>query len=101
MQPTGQLPNQAKFRLREDQQEAEAHIMSPEGVPMLHGIVDKPGCEFDVVIQNSKGQEVTRQHFKPGTERFGQRLNVELPDADYKIKVENVKGTKSIDVFIE
>ena len=102
MQATGQLPNQAKFRLRDDQQEAEANVSLQSGdIGMVHGIVDKPGCEFDVVIQNMAGQEHARRHFKPGNERFGERMNLSLPDTYYKIKVENVKGTKSIDVFVE
>ena len=102
MQSPQRLPNQASFRLREDQQDAEAPVSLQSGdIGMVHGTVDKPGSEFDVVIQDMAGHEYARRHFKPQNPRFGERMSLSLPDTFYKIKVENVKGAKSIDIFVE
>ena len=44
MQPQ-QLPNHAKFSLKDDQTEAEADILLQDRhIGMLHGQVDKPGA---------------------------------------------------------
>lgn len=101
MQPQ-QLPNHAKFSLKDDQTEAEADILLQDRhIGMLHGQVDKPGAEFDVVILDNAGNEQARRHFKSTTERFGERLDLPLTDNYNKIKVENVRGAKSIDIFAE
>lgn len=98
----GQAPNHAKFTFKDDQNEAEADVLLQDRhIGMLHGQVDKAGAEFDVVILDVAGNEQARRHFKSTTERFGERLDLPLTDNYNKIKIENVKGAKSIDVFAE
>lgn len=99
MLPQTKMPNYAHFS-QENMDEQE--IILPDGkIDMLHGKAD-PNTEFDIVISDIRGNEQKRTHFKNGdSDRFGERIGLELPDNTYKVKIENAKGIKNVDVFFE
>lgn len=101
------IPNLAQFIFDGQSTEAEAEILIQNNeIGYLQGtakaIDTKNQPEFDVVVTDPVGNEQKRVHFKLGeSERFGQRVDLQLPHDRYKIRVENVKGAKSIDIFAE
>lgn len=94
--------NHAKFEFNENQTSSETEVnLNSREIGLLHGVVDKPGAEFDVVLEDSRGAEQVRKTFKAGNNRFGERIDLQLTDNCYIMKVENVKGAGSIDIFLE
>lgn len=97
----GRLLNHAPIELKKGQNSGEARVtLNDKKIGMLHGVT-KPGAEFDVVIKDLRGNEQARHHFKAANERFGKRIDLELPDDMYVIVAEEVKGADKIDIFVE
>ena len=98
-----QLPNQAhmEFDDKKNQGEDEVSIDSEE-IGMLHAVSDKPGAEFDLIIEDMAGNEqFVKRGCKNPTTRWGERIDLPVIDSRYKVKLENVNGAKTIDVFCE
>jgi hypothetical protein len=82
-----------------DSAQKEVRVMSGE-IGMLHGNTT-PGAEFDVVIQDMAGREIGRKFFKTDIDRFGERIDLPVNDKSCIIKIENVRGAKAVDIFLD
>lgn len=95
-------PNHAHIELSERANGGEAEIMlNNRTIKHLHACTDKPGAEFDVSVEDRMGHKLITRHFKSETTRAGETVNLPLSDNRYIIKVDNVRGAKTIDVFAE
>lgn len=102
MENISKLPNHAKFVLKDGQKSAEDRvILNNKKINMLHGIVDGPGARLDVALCDMNGVEQKRLSFGTANNRFGEMINLPVTDNYYIIKVENVSGTKNVDIFLE
>lgn len=97
------MPNQASFTFDENKNSGEADvILNQEEVGMLHAKMDNPNAEFDVTIEDQAGNvQYEKKGCKNPTGRWGERIDLPVVDSYYKIKLSNVKGAKSIDLFLE
>ena len=98
-----QLPNQASFQFDENINCGEKQIiLNSDEIGMLHAQMDDPKGKFDIIIEDSAGnpQYTKRGCFNP-TGRWGERINLPVIDSYYKIRLENVSGCKSVNVFVE
>jgi len=97
------LPNHANFELKELQDNAEADIiLNDRNIGMIHAQMDNPDAEFDLVIKDMAGNEQLRINgCKNPTKRWGQRVDKELVDSYFKVRIENVKNAKKIDIFVD
>lgn len=97
------LPNQAHFSFEEQQTAGEADvILNGEEVNMLHAQLNDPNAEFDISIEDMAGNvQYSKEGCKNPTGRWGERIDLPVVDSYYKVKLSNVKGAKSIDVFLE
>lgn len=98
-----QLVNQAHMEFDDKKNQGEAEVsVNTEEIGMLHTVSDQPGAEFDIIIEDMAGNEqLVRRGCKNATERWGERIDLPVIDSRYKVRLENVKGAKSIDVFLE
>lgn len=63
---------------------------------------DKPKAKFDVKITNQLGQTVLERKGVTGeTNRYGERVSLELSDSYYNVEVSNVEGADKLDVFLD
>jgi len=96
------IPNHASFSIKGDQDHAEEEVfINSDKIEWLHAQTDQPGAEFDVVLYDKLNSEQVRRSFKGETDRYGEQVSLPIMDNYYIIKVENVKGAKKIDVFVE
>jgi hypothetical protein len=106
LSPT-QQGNHAVFTLEANQTEAEQEIsIINNEIKHLHGmaIASDPHVrpEFDVILADAAGNVQKKMHVKIGeVDRFGESVDLRLPDSRYKIHLENVRGAKSIDIFAD
>jgi len=84
---------------RADKGESEAFV-NDKKIGMIHTQAD-PKAEFDLIIEDKLGCEQLRKKVYNPTGRWGERIDLELTDNQFKVKVENVKNAKVIDVFLE
>ena len=98
-----QLHNQAHFEFNEDKNNGEQEVLlNSEEIGMLHAQADNPKAEFDIIIKDRGGNEqLVRRGCKNPTGRWGERIDLPIIDSYYKIRIENVKNAKSIDIFLE
>ncbi len=96
------LPFQAHFKL-DGKQSGEARvIIDRKKIGMLHSIADKPGAKFDIKIFDMAGNEqISRTNVGTENNRWGEVVNKNLTDNTFIVKVENVKGADTIDIFCE
>jgi len=97
------LPNQASFQFDESKNSGEQEvILNREEIGMLHAQMDNPNAEFDIEITDRAGNvQYTEKGCKNPTGRWGKRIDLPVIDSYYKVKLSNVKNSKSIDVFVE
>lgn len=95
--------NQAHLEFSGDKDYGEQEILlDSKEIGMLHTQSDNPDAEFDITIEDSAGNEqLSRKGCKNPTGRWGERVDLQLTDSYYKIKLANVKNAKSIDIFAE
>jgi len=98
-----QLPNQAHFEFEENKSSGEGNvILNTSEIGMLHAQIDDPKGKFDIVIEDMAGNaQFTMRNCSNPTGRWGERISLPINDSYYKIRLENVSGCKSIDVFVE
>ena len=64
---------------------------------------DKPGTKYDIVIKDVHGRERHRMNncgSQEGTE-YGEMINMNTHiGEEFEVSVENIKGGKSVDLFI-
>jgi hypothetical protein len=96
------LPNQVKFDLSAgDNGEGEVLLQRRE-IGMIHSVSDQEGAKFDISIKDRAGNVVwQKKDASNPTNRWGERINLQLSDNYYIIRVENVKGAKNLDIFVE
>jgi len=97
------LPNQASFEFDDTKNKGEAEIMVNQSeIGFIHAQLDNPNGEFDIIIEDQVGNpQYTERGCKNPTGRWGKRIDLPVVDSRYKIRLENVKGCKSINVFAE
>jgi len=96
-------PNQVHLEFDEKKNSGEQEvILNKKKIGMLHSQVDNPDASFDLVIEDKAGNEkLRRNECKNPTGRWGERINLDLTDNYYNVKIENVKGAKTVDIFLE
>lgn len=95
------LPNHAHFEELSDNGSGEQDVVLEGKINTLHAQGD-PGSEFDISLIDSRGNEtLVKKGCKNTTGRWGEMVNMELPENYYKVRVSKVKGTKSLDVFCD
>ena len=96
-----QSPSHAHIQLADKSDRGEADVMlQDKKIGMIHTQAD-PKAEFDLVVEDQVGNEQFRKKVSNPTGRWGERIDMEVTDNQFKVKVENVKNAKVIDVFIE
>lgn len=97
------LPNQASFILDGQKDNGEDKISLPDRqIDFVHAQMDNPSGEFDLIVEDMAGNEqLVRRGLKNKTGRWGERISLPVNDNYCRVKVENVKGTKRIDLFFE
>ena len=94
-------PNHAHFEGLSENGKAEQDLILNKEVVTLHAQGD-PGSTFDIIIEDQAGNEkLVKKGCQNPSGRWGERINLKLTDSYHKLRVENVKGTKSLDVFCE
>jgi len=98
-----QLPNQASFQFDEGINRGEKQvILNSHEIGMLHAQLDDPKGKFDIIIEDQAGNpQYTKRGCSNPTGRWGERIDLPVIDSYYKIRLENVSGCKSINVFVE
>jgi len=98
-----QLPNQASFQLDENKNSGEAQIsLQQREINFVHAQFDNPNAEFDLVVEDMAGNEqLVKRGCKNPTGRWGERIDLPVNDNYCKVRVENVKGAKKLDLFFE
>ena len=68
----------------------------------IHSLADVPGVKFDIVIKDALGRlKLQKRDCGGGTERFGELLNLStLIGEELDVRIENVRGAKRIDLFL-
>ena len=97
------LPNQASFQFDENKNSGDADvIINQEEIGMLHAQFDNPNTEFDIAIEDQSGNvQYEKKGCKNPSGRWGERIDLPVVDDYYKIRLSNVKGAKSINLFLE
>ena len=96
-----QLMNHAHIELAEKSDRGEAEVLlQDKKIGMIHTQTN-PKAEFDLVVEDRAGNEQLRRKVSNPTGRWGERVDVELTDDYHRVRVENVKNAKVIDVFVE
>ena len=96
-----QSPRHAHLEIAERADKAEAEILlQDKKIGMIHTQAD-PKAEFDLVVEDRNGNEQLRKKVSNPTGRWGERVDVELTDDYHRVRVENVRNAKVIDVFVE
>lgn len=96
-----QSPRHAHIELAEKSNRGEAQVLlSDKKIGMIHTKAD-PKAEFDLVVEDQAGNEQLRKKVSNPTGRWGERVDVELTDDYQKVRIENVKNAKVVDVFME
>ena len=93
--------NHAHFEDLPDNGNGEQDVVLNGKIVNLHAQGD-PGSQFDILLIDRVGNEqLVKKGCKNESGRWGETINFPVPEAYYKIRVENVKGTKSLDVFCD
>jgi len=97
------LPNQASLNFDENNDSAEADvIVNQDEIGMLHAQFDNKDTEFDIAIEDMAGNlQYEKKGCKNPSGRWGERIDLPAIDDYYKVKLSNVKGVGSIDLFLE
>lgn len=96
------LPFQAHIQLNGKQSGEAQIIIDRKKIGMLHSITDKPGAKFDLKIIDMAGNEqIVRKNIGTENTRWGEVVDKNLTDNTFVVKVENVKGADTIDIFCE
>ena len=96
-----QSPRHAHYELGQNENTGEKNvILDNKKIGTIHTVSD-PKAEFDIVIEDNLGNEKLRKKVSNPTGRWGERIDLELTDNYQTIRVENVKNTKRIDIFLE
>jgi len=97
------LPNQASFTMDDTINHGEAKIiLQDREIGQVHAQFDDPNTEFDLIVEDMAGNEqYSKRGCKNPTGRWGERINLPVNDNYCKVRVENVKGAKKLDLFFE
>ena len=96
-----QNPSHAHIEIAEKADCGEAGVfLQDKKIGMIHTQAD-PKAEFDLVVEDNAGNEQLRKKVSNPTGRWGERIDLEVTDNQFKVRVENVKNAKVVDVFIE
>lgn len=96
-----QNPNHAHIELAEKADRGEAEVLlQDKKIGIIHTQAD-PKAEFNLVVEDQAGNEQLRKKVSNPTGRWGERVDLEVTDNQFKVRVENVKNAKVVDVFIE
>lgn len=97
------LPNQAHFLFEDQQTAGESDvILNVDEVNMLHAQFDNKDAEFDISIEDMAGNvQFEKKGCKNPSGRWGERIDLPVADSYYKVRLSNVSGAKSVDVFLE
>jgi len=96
-----QSPRDADLEIADRADRAEAEVaLSDKKIGMIH-TQSSPEAEFDLVVEDRAGNEQLRRKVSNPTGRWGERVDLEVTDNQFKVKVENLKNAKVVDVFIE
>ncbi len=68
----------------------------------LHSLSDTPGATFDLTIKDSLGRvKMSKKNCGNATGKYGELLNLPtLIGEQLEVVVENIKGAKSVKVFL-
>jgi hypothetical protein len=95
-------PYQAHISLNGKQSGEAQIILDKRKIGMLHSITDKPGAKFDLKIIDMNGNEqIVRKDVGTENTRWGEVVDKNLTDNTFIVKVENVRGADTIDIFCE
>lgn len=96
--------NHASFSIENEGGSAEKEmVVTSKEIGMIHAQYDNPEAKFDLrIIDKSTGvEQLVRKDISNPTKRWGERINLPLSDNYYIIKVDNVRGAKKLDIFLE
>lgn len=94
--------NQAHIEVK--QKAGSDRVMVDRGstVDWLNIHSDKPKAKFDITIKNQLGQVVLERKQVTGeSNRYGERINLDMSDSYYDVEVSNVEGAEKLDVFLD
>ena len=96
-------PNQVHLEFNENKNSGSQEvILDKKKIGMIHGQVDNPKASFDLVIEDKAGNEkFKRVGCQNDAGRWGERIDLDLTDNYYNVRIENVKGAKTVDLFLE
>lgn len=100
----GKLPNHAHIEIKEGSRSGEDKVVMGRAaeVAWLNIQTNKPGAKFSVSVADPKGNEVLKKSYDGTSDRFGERVALQLVDSYYTIKVEKENGqADAFDVFLE
>ncbi len=83
--------------------ETSQKTMAPTNkIGWLHSFADTPGATFDLTIKDSLGRiKFHRTKCGTDTEKFGELINLPTQMGErLEVVVENLKGAKKLDVFL-
>lgn len=93
--------NHAHFEDLPNNGKGEQDVMVGKEIVTLHA-QGEPGSSFDILLIDRAGNEkLVKKNCQNISGRWGERINLKLSDSYHKLRVENVKGTKQLDVFCE
>lgn len=96
-----QSTRHAHIEIAEKADRGEAGVMLQDRkIGMIHTQAD-PKAEFDLVVEDQAGNEQLRKKVSNPTGQWGERIDLETVDNSLKVRVENVKNAKVVDVFLE
>lgn len=97
---TTELPS-IKFDLEAKKNGGEFIAQSGK-IGWIHSLADIPGAKFDLTIKDSLGRiKFQKRDCHSETERFGELINFPtLLGEKLNISIENVRGAKKIDLFL-
>lgn len=99
----GKLPNHAHIEIKEGS--GQDQIVFPRGheIGWLNVQANKPGNhKFSVSIADPLGNEVYKKSFEGTSNKFGERISLQLTDSNYIIKVAKEGGdADAFDVFLD
>jgi hypothetical protein len=100
----GKQTNHAHIEIKEGQRTGQDKVLLPRGheVAWLNIQTNKPGAKFSVSVADPLGNEVIKKSYDGTTNKFGERISLQLTDSNYIINVEKESGdADTFDVFLD
>lgn len=83
--------------------ETSKRFRLPTGqIGWIHGTSDQAGAKFDLTIKDALGRTILeRKDYGNETDKFGEALNLKMRmGEEVEIVIENVRGAKKLDFFV-